>query len=157
MATKTPRTGVTHLIELKMMKIWKKTFTLEQLNQFNAQCAVGHLGIQFTAQGEDWLEATMPVDHRTTQPMGFLHGGISAALAETVGSMAGFCCVEENQVVVGLDINASHLRPVREGSVTARATPIRLGKTTQFWQIDIKDQADRLCCFAKLTLSVITQ
>lgn len=138
MATKTPRAGVTHLIELKMMKIWKKTFTLEQLNQFNAQCAVGHLGIQFTAQGEDWLEATMPVDHRTTQPMGFLHGGISAALAETVGSMAGFCCVEENQAVVGLDINASHLRPVREGALPQEPRQFVLAKLPNSGRLTLK-------------------
>lgn len=139
------------------MEIWKKHLTLAELNQLNAQCAVAHLGIEFTAQGENWLEATMPVDHRTTQPMGFLHGGISAALAETVGSMAGFCCVDKTQAVVGLEINASHLRPVQKGKVIARATPIRLGKTTQFWQIDIKDQMNKLCCFAKLTLSVVNQ
>ncbi|WP_040976294.1 hotdog fold thioesterase [Necropsobacter massiliensis] len=139
------------------MTIWKKALTLQQLNQMNAHCAVAHLGILFSAQGDNWLEATMPVDRRTTQPMGFLHGGISAALAETVASMAAFCCVDEPYGVVGLEINASHLRPVKTGSVTARATPIRLGKSTQFWQIDIKDQTDKLCCSSRLTVSVVNQ
>ncbi len=139
------------------MTIWKKALTLQQLNQMSAHCAVAHLGILFSAQGDNWLEATMPVDQRTTQPMGFLHGGISAALAETVASMAAFCCVDEHCGVVGLEINASHVRPVRTGTVTARATPIRLGKSTQFWQIDIKDQTDKLCCSSRLTVSVVNQ
>lgn len=138
------------------MKIWKKNLTLEQMNQFNQHCAVSHLGIRFTAQGENWLEATIPVDERTSQPMGFLHGGISAALAETVGSMAGFCCVEENQAVVGLDIYANHLRPVKApAEVIARAFPIHLGKTTQVWQIDIQEPDKKPCCSARLTVSVI--
>ncbi|WP_373100118.1 MULTISPECIES: hotdog fold thioesterase [Pasteurellaceae] len=139
------------------MKIWKKSLTLQQLNQMNAHCAVAHLGITFSAQGDNWLEATMPVDQRTTQPMGLLHGGISVALAETVASMAAFCCVDEPCAVVGLEINASHLRPVSKGYVTARATPIRLGKSTQCWQIDIKDQTDKLCCSSRLTVSVVNQ
>ena len=95
------------------------------------------------------------MDPRTIQPMGFLHGGISVALAETVASMAGFCCVEEKQAVVGLDINASHLRPVTSGNVSARATPIRLGKSVQVWQIEIQDEQHKLCCTSRLTLSVI--
>ncbi|QLB13223.1 uncharacterized protein (TIGR00369 family) [Bisgaardia hudsonensis] len=139
------------------MKIWKKHYTLQQMNELGKSCAVAHLGINFSQQGDDWLEATMPVDHRTTQPMGLLHGGISTALAETVASMAGFCCVAENQFVVGSEINASHLRPVKAGSVTARAYPIRLGKTTQVWQIDIKDQQDKLCCCSRLTLLIMNQ
>lgn len=137
------------------MSIWKKNFTLEQLNQVGLHCAVAHLGIEITERGEDYLKATMPVDHRTTQPQGFLHGGISAALAETVGSLAGFCCVDTQQAVVGVEINASHLRPVRTGWVTATATPIRLGTSLQVWQIDIQDQQDKLCCVARLTLSVV--
>ena len=137
------------------MSIWKKHLTLQQLNDFCQHCAVAHLGIEFTAQGDDWLEARMPIDHRTTQPMGFLHGGISAALAETVASTAGFCCVEANQAVVGLEINASHLRPVKQGYVCAKSSPIRLGKNVQVWQIDIRDEQDKLCCVSRLTLSVI--
>lgn len=135
--------------------IWKKTFTLKQLNDMGKRCAVEHLGIEISAFGENWLEATMPVDHRTTQPFGFLHGGLSVALAETVGSLAGFLCVEEGKTVVGLDINANHLRPVKEGKVTAKATPINLSKNTHVWQIDIRNEQDKLCCVSRLTLSII--
>ncbi|WP_273393546.1 hotdog fold thioesterase [Actinobacillus porcinus] len=137
------------------MTIWKRTLSLSEMNQLCANCAVGHLGIEFTAQGENWLEATMAVDNRTTQPMGLLHGGISVALAETVGSLAGLLCLEEPHAAVGTDINASHLRPVKSGKVTARATPLRLGKRTQVWQIDIRDEQENLCCTSRLTLTVI--
>ena len=137
------------------MSIWKRHLTLAQMNELGSRCSLAHLGIEFIAQGEDWLEATMPVDQHTKQPMGLLNGGVSVALAESVGSLAGFLCVEEPQAVVGTDINASHLRPVRDGFVTARATPIRLGKRVQVWQIDIRDQQDKLCCSSRLTLSVI--
>ena len=135
------------------MSIWKKHLTLQQLNDFCQHCAVAHLGIEFTAQGDDWLEARMPVDHRTTQPMGFLHGGISSALAETVASTAG---LEANQSVVVLEINAIHLRPVKQVYVCAKSSPIRLGKNVQVWQIDIRDAQDKLCCVSRLTLSIIT-
>ena len=137
------------------MQIWKKTFTLEKLNQLNRNCAVSHLGIRFTAFGDDWLEAVMPVDQRTTQPFGLLHGGVSAALAESVGSMAGWLCVDENQAAAGIEINASHLRPVKSGEITARATPVRLGKQLQVWDIHLRDQQNKLCCVSRLTLSVI--
>lgn len=140
--------------------IWQKNLTLEQMNQLSANSAVSHLGIQFCAQGDNWLEATMPVDQRTIQPMGFLHGGISVALAETLGSMAGFCCVKGNQAVVGLEINANHLRPepfnpqqIRQ--VIGRATLVHLGKQTQVWQIEIKNEQGKLCTLSRLTLSVI--
>ncbi|SPY32962.1 hotdog fold thioesterase [Pasteurella canis] len=135
--------------------IWKKNYSLKQMNQLSQQSAIEHLGIKFSAQGDDWLEATMPVDQRTVQPMGFLHGGLSVALAETIGSMAGFCCINENQAVLGLDINANHLRPVKVGVVTAKATPVHLGKKIQVWQIHITDQQNKLCCIARLTLSVV--
>ena len=138
------------------MKIWKKDFDLAALNDFAKDCAVGHLGIQFSAFGDNWLEATMPVDQRTKQPWGFLHGGISAALAETVGSAGGALCVEDDQHIVGLDINANHLRPVSEGLVTARATPVQLGRKIHVWQIDIRNSQDKLCCVSRLTLSVLT-
>ncbi|MDY0474620.1 hotdog fold thioesterase [Pasteurella multocida] len=134
--------------------IWKKKYSLEQMNLLSQNTAISHLAIQFSAQGENWLEATMPVDQRTIQPMGFLHGGLSVALAETIGSMAGFCCINENQFALGLEINANHLRPVKQGIVTARALPIHLGTRTQVWQIEIKDQQDQLCCLSRLTLSV---
>ena len=130
--------------------IWQKNFTLENLNQLCSNSAVSHLGIEISAFGEDWIEATMPVDHRTMQPFGLLHGGISVALAETIGSLAGSLCLEEGKTAVGLDI-----RPVRSGKVTARATPINLGRNIQVWQIDIRTEENKLCCVSRLTLSVI--
>ena len=136
------------------MAIWKKTFTLNQLNEMSKNCAIEHLGIEVSAVGENWIEATMPVDHRTTQPFGLLHGGVSVALAETIGSLAGFLCIEEDQVALGLDINANHLRPVKKGFVTAKATPIALNQNTHVWQIDIRDEQDKLCCVSRLTLSI---
>ena len=136
------------------MAIWKKTFTLNQLNEMSKNCAIEHLGIEVSAVGENWIEAKMPVDHRTTQPFGLLHGGISVALAETIGSLAGFLCIEEDQVALGLDINANHLRPVKQGFVTAKATPIALSQNTHVWQIDIRNEEDKLCCVSRLTLSI---
>ena len=136
------------------MAIWKKTFTLNQLNEMSKNCAIEHLGIEVSAVGENWIEAKMPVDHRTTQPFGLLHGGVSVALAETIGSLAGFLCIEEGQVALGLDINANHLRPVKQGFVTAKATPIALNQNTHVWQIDIRDEQDKLCCVSRLTLSI---
>lgn len=135
--------------------IWQKNFTLENLNQLCSNSAVSYLGIEISAFGEDWIEATMPVDHRTMQPFGLLHGGISVALAETIGSLAGSLCLEEGKTAVGLDINANHLRSVRSGKVTARATPINLGRNIQVWQIDIRTEENKLCCVSRLTLSVI--
>ena len=135
--------------------IWQKNFTLENLNQLFSNSAVSHLGIEISAFGEDWIEATMPVDHRTTQPFGLLHGGISVALAETIGSSAGYLAIEENKIAVGLDINAHHLRSVKQGIVTAKATPISLNRNIHVWQIDIRDEQDKLCCVSRLTLSIL--
>ena len=135
--------------------IWQKNFTLENLNQLFSNSAVSHLGIEISAFGEDWIEATMPVDHRTTQPFGLLHGGISVALAETIGSLAGYLAIEENKIAVGLDINAHHLRSVKQGIVTAKATPISLNRNIHVWQIDIRTEENKLCCVSRLTLSVI--
>ena len=135
--------------------IWQKNFTLENLNQCCSNSAVSHLGIEISAFGEDWIEATMPVDHRTTQPFGLLHGGISVALAETIGSLAGYLAIEENKIAVGLDINAHHLRSVKQGIVTAKATPISLNRNIHVWQIDIRDEQDKLCCVSRLTLSIL--
>lgn len=135
--------------------IWKKQLSLAQLNAMGHNCAIGHLGIEITALGDNWLEASMPVDHRTTQPFGLLHGGISCALAETLGSLGAFLTLEEGRAAVGLEINANHLRPVNAGRVIAKASPIALGKNTQVWQIDIRNEQDKLCCVSRLTLSLI--
>lgn len=152
--------------------IWKKTHQLDQLNQLCENSAISHLGIRFTAKGDNWLEAEMPVDYRTCQPLGFLHGGVSAALAETVASLAGFCTLDEDKSVVGVELNASHLRAVKKGNakqpvkVVARAEPLRLGKSLQVWQVDIFNQDNtslsekktaELCCRVRMTLAVINR
>ncbi|QHM70881.1 hotdog fold thioesterase [Mixta intestinalis] len=137
------------------MAIWKRQATLAQINAFGADTMVAHLGIRVTALHDDGLEATMPVDARTRQPFGLLHGGASAALAETLGSMAGYLCTEGEETLVGLEINANHLRAVSKGEVRGRCRALHLGRTHQVWQIDIFDNDDRLCCSSRLTATVI--
>ena len=138
------------------MTIWKNTFTLEDLNAIAKQTMVEHLGMEFTEIGDDYLKARMPVDERTKQPAGLLHGGANAALAETLGSMAGNMCVDyEKFHVVGVEINANHLRPVVAGFVEGIARPIKLGLTMQVWEIKIYDQRERLTCISRLTLAVV--
>lgn len=128
---------------------------LEQLNLLSRGTAIEALGIVFTAAGDDWLQATMPVDPRTKQPYGLLHGGASVLLAETLGSSAGNLCVADGQVCVGLEINANHLRAVRSGRVTGTARPLHVGGRTQVWEIHIEDERGRLCCVSRLTLAVV--
>lgn len=116
----------------------------------------GLLGIEFVGCGDDWISARMPVDARTHQPFGRLHGGASVALAETVGSVAASYCVDRSQfVAVGMEINANHIRPAYSGWVTATASPESLGRTTQVWTIRIRDEAERLVCISRLTIAVI--
>lgn len=138
------------------MTIWKKVFTLAQINQFNQGSAVSYLDIEITEMGDDYLVATLPVTQNTKQPFGVLHGGIAITLAETVASIAGFLCVEKGKAVVGSEVSSSHLRPVCEGIITAKATPIKLGKTQQVWQINIQDEQQTLINVTRLTLSVIS-
>ncbi len=138
------------------MTIWKNTFTLEDLNSIAQKTMVERLGIEFTEIGDDYLKARMPVDERTKQPAGLLHGGANAALAETLGSMAGNMCVDcEKFHVVGVEINANHLRPVVAGFVEGIARPIKLGLTMQVWEIKIYDERERLTCISRLTLAVV--
>lgn len=138
--------------------IWAQPLSLDRLNDLAADTMAEHLDIRFTEIGPDYLRATMPVDRRTHQPFGLLHGGASVVLAETVGSMAANGCVDpKTHYCVGLDINANHLRPVREGRVTGTARPLHRGRTTQVWQIRIRDAAGRLVCASRLTLAVLTQ
>lgn len=141
------------------MQLWKKHFTIAELNQMLANSASDFLGIKITEQKENALIATMPLTPKTTQPFGALHGGISAALAETLGSLAGYLAVEDGKAVVGIEINASHLRAVlakQYDYVQATASPLRIGNRLQVWQIDICDPAGKLCCSSRLTLSSIT-
>ena len=126
------------------------------VNALRDDCMVGHLGITITEAGEDWLRGTMPVDARTRQPYGLLHGGASVALAETLGSMAGGLCVDpQREAVVGLEINANHLRAVRSGVVTGTARALHVGRTTQVWEIRIENEAGKPVCVSRLTLAVV--
>ena len=129
---------------------------IDVLNTLSRGSMVEHLGIVVTAAGEDWLRATMPVDARTKQPYGLLHGGASVALAETLGSMAGGLCVDHTrEAVVGLEINANHLRAVREGVVTGTARAIHVGRSTQVWEIRIENEAGKPVCVSRITLAVV--
>lgn len=137
------------------MLIWKKAVSVASLTRRAADTAITHLGIEFLEVGEDFLTARLPVNRQTCQPMGLLHGGVSVVLAETLGSIGASHCCPEGSSVVGLDINANHLRAVRQGWVTGRAVPIHLGRTTQVWQINISNDAGKLCCVSRLTMAVI--
>lgn len=138
------------------MVIWQITPTLEQITAHSQNTMVSHLGIEFTEIGADSITARMPVDERTLQPLGLLHGGASAALAETLGSVAGNLCVDpQKKFCVGLEINANHVRATRKGWVTGVVRPIHLGGSTQVWEIRITDDQDRLVCISRLTLAVL--
>lgn len=135
--------------------MFQRSVTLELLNDLSHNTLMGPLGILFTEIGPDYLRGTMPVDARTHQPYGLLHGGASAALAETLGSTAAGLCVAEGEGVVGIEINANHLSGVREGLVTGTARPLHVGRSTQVWEIRIEDAAGKLVCISRLTLAVI--
>ena len=138
------------------MPVFTSTPTLEALAKMSVNSMVEHLGIEFTAVGDDFIEARMPVDHRTHQPLGLLHGGASVALAETLGSVAATYCIDfKLQYCVGLDINANHVKAVRNGFVTGRATPVHVGKKTQVWAIDIRNEQNELVCISRITMAVI--
>ena len=134
---------------------FRRTTSLEALNAMSRGTAMEPLGIVFTEIGSDFLRATMPVDARTHQPYGLLHGGASVLLAETLGSTAGMLSVDEGQGVVGIEINANHLRGVREGLVTGTVRALHTGRSTQVWEIRIEDPAGKLVCISRLTVAVI--
>lgn len=138
------------------MTLWKNRITVERLREHAKDTLIEYLGIEILEIGDDCLKGRMPVDHRTRQPYGVLHGGASAALAETLGSIAAGLCVDrEKQSVVGLEINANHIRSVHDGWVTGVARPIHVGKSTQVWEIRIHDQAEKLVCISRLTVANI--
>ena len=141
----------------RAVSIWHVAgIDLDALTAAGAASMPGHLGIEFVEAGDDWLKARMPVDRRTHQPYGRLHGGASVTLAETVASMAASLTVDPAQnAVVGMEINANHIRPVRDGFVHAVARAEALGRTTQVWTIRITDEADRLACLSRITMAVI--
>ncbi len=130
--------------------------SIEQLNRGAQGNMVGALGIVFTEAGDDWIRATMPVNEKTKQPFGLLHGGASVVLAETLGSMAGWLCVDgETEAVVGIDINANHLRAARDGIVTGTVRPLHVGRSTQVWEIRIENPEGKLVCISRLTTAVV--
>jgi 1,4-dihydroxy-2-naphthoyl-CoA hydrolase len=137
------------------MSIWKKTITLELLNTHNTGSAVTHLGIEMLEIGDDFLRGRVPVDERTRQPFGLLHGGVSVVLAETLGSVGAYHASPEGWMAVGLDINANHLRSARSGWVTGTARPVHIGKTTQVWQIDMVNDAGELTCVSRITMAML--
>jgi len=138
------------------MKMWTIDLSVAMLNERGKNTLVELLGIEFIEIGEDFMRAKMPVDHRTKQPLGIMHGGSSCVLAETVGSTAANCCVDQATFYcVGLDINTNHIRSIKEGYVFAKATPFHLGRTTQVWGIDIHNAANQLISVNRLTMAVL--
>ncbi|NMM75821.1 esterase [Rhodococcus sp. SRB_17] len=138
-----------------MSAIWKKPITLALCTETSANTAVSHLGIEFTEIGDDFLRGRVPVDERTRQPFGLLHGGVSVVLAETLGSIGAFYASPEGHRGVGLDINANHLRAATSGWVTGTARPVHIGRTTQVWQIDMANDAGELTCVSRITMAIL--
>jgi 1,4-dihydroxy-2-naphthoyl-CoA hydrolase len=138
------------------MSIWKSPISIEAITEIRESTMTSHLGIEFTEIGDSFLKGRMPVDHRTLQPFGIMHGGASCVLAETLGSIAGCYCVErEKQVCVGLSLNTNHIKMVRKGNVHGTAKPLHLGKKTQIWKVDIEDDEGFLVSATTLTLIVL--
>ncbi len=137
--------------------IWKRKISLAELNQKCQNTLVEHLGITFTEMGKDHLIAQMPIDPRTIQPMGIVHGGATAALAETVANAAANCCVEEGKIAVGLELNINHIRAGTKGLLTAHTKPLHLGKSTQVWEIKIMNEEGQLTSAARLTIAIIAK
>ena len=137
------------------MRIWKKPVSIELLAAAHRGTAPEHLGIEFLEVGDDFIRARVPVDARTRQPYGLLHGGVSVVLAETLGSCGGMYSCPKGSRVVGLDINANHLRGAKDGWVTGTTRPIHIGRSTQVWQIDMHNDAGEPTCVSRLTLAVL--
>ena len=137
------------------MPIWKQHVDLATVSAWSRNTLMQAIDIRIIEIGDDYLRGTMPVDARTRQPYGILHGGASVALAETLGSTAAMLCCEDDRAAVGLEINANHLRAVREGTVTGTARPIHVGRSTQVWEIRIENDTGELTCIARLTMAVV--
>jgi 1,4-dihydroxy-2-naphthoyl-CoA hydrolase len=138
-----------------LMGIFRQSATLESLNQWSENTLAGLIGIKFTTIGEDFLEARMPVDERTRQPLGLLHGGASVVLAETLGSVAATLCLDDSKFCVGLEINANHIRSMRSGAVKGTTRPIHIGKQTHVWEIRITNEANELVCISRITMAIL--
>ena len=138
-----------------MSAIWKQAVSVELLTAIHVGTTAEHLGLEFLEVGDDFIRARVPVDARTRQPMGILHGGISVLLAETLGSCGAAFALPSGQHVVGLDVNANHLRSASGGWVTGTARPLHIGRSTQVWQIEMVDDEGRPTCVSRLTLAVL--
>ncbi|WP_372749193.1 hotdog fold thioesterase [Litorivivens sp.] len=138
------------------MSVWKQPATIDDLNRMQGDSLATVLGIEFIEIGDDYLRATMPVDNRTRQPFGLLHGGASVVLSETMGSVGGFLAAAPGSMVVGLEVNANHLRSATEGVVTGTCKPLHMGRTTQVWETQVHDAQQRLVCVSRLTVVVKT-
>ncbi|NWN91930.1 hotdog fold thioesterase [Marinobacter adhaerens] len=137
------------------MTIWTRKPDLENLAKASENTAVNHLGIEYTEIGDDYVTGRMPVDERTVQPFGILHGGASVVLAETLGSMAANCCLKDpGTVAVGLEVNANHIRPATKGWVYGTARPIHIGSATQVWEIRVENEEGKTTCISRLTMAV---
>jgi uncharacterized protein (TIGR00369 family) len=140
------------------MGIWKSPISLKGISEIRESTMSAHLGIEFTEIGDDYLIGKMPVDDRTMQPFGIMHGGASCVLAETLGSIAGCHCVDKDkEICVGLTINTNHIRMVREGFVYGSAKPVHLGGKTQIWEIAVTDDEGKLVSVTRLTLIVLAR
>lgn len=137
------------------MRIWKKPISVEELTAAHKDTAVERLGIEFLEVGDDFIRARVPVDSRTKQPYGLLHGGVSVVLAETLGSCGAAYSSPEGHRAVGLDINANHLRGATQGWVTGITRPVHIGRTTQVWQIDMSNDAGEMTCVSRITMAVL--
>lgn len=140
------------------MSIWKWHATPEQIQQTAANSMSGHIGLKITEIGPDYVRGTMPVDQRTKQPYGRLHGGANVVLAEELGSFGANMCLDPNEAfAVGLEINANHLRGVTGGTVTGTARPVHIGRSTQVWEIRIETERGELACISRLTIAVVSK
>ncbi|HET9033843.1 MAG TPA: hotdog fold thioesterase [Dokdonella sp.] len=138
------------------MAFWKQTIDLDRINSWNSNTLVEYLGMRVTEIGEDYVRGTMPVDARTIQPFGLLHGGASVALAESLGSLGANLTLDVGkEMAVGLDINANHVRAATSGHVIGTARPLHLGRSTQVWEIRIVNEDDQLVCISRLTMAVV--
>ena len=136
--------------------MWFRKFSLEDIKALAKNNMLEHIGIELTELGEDFVKAKMPVDHRTVQPAGLLHGGASAVLAESLGSIGAYLCIDiEKKYCVGLEINANHVRGVSSGYVYGTARPLHIGKSTQVWEIKIENEEKKLVCISRITMAVI--
>jgi uncharacterized protein (TIGR00369 family) len=138
-----------------MSSIWKKPLSLEILTEVHLDTAVDRLGIEFTEVGDDYLIARVPVDERTKQPLGLLHGGVSVVLAETIGSCGAAHASPPDKIAVGLEINANHIRSATQGWVTGIGRPVHLGRTTHVWEIKMTNEQDKLTCISRITVAIL--